>query len=188
MTGIATGDVSSEYIQFRAMQKATLGAREGQILTDRRTKMHQQMETMDAESKAAMIRHIKQKDTQSSTCSLPQHYPSSVASLEELMPIQIKDLRIETHHRGNYLLVKGAIGPYRLRALIAVVEDELGEGSWRQLYQQPDESTQPALNIIAKGDVFIIKELWPQVGGDGEYSVRIDHLGDLIRIDACHKL
>jgi hypothetical protein len=75
-----------------------------------------------------------------------------------------------------------------MRALTAIVEDKMGEGAWMQFYQQPDEAIRPALSITGEGDVFIIKEPWLKIMGEGEYVVRIDHLSDLLRIDTCHKM
>jgi hypothetical protein len=191
-------DEQSIYAQLRAMREEFLRAakaREGQIPTDRKTKsqlikMHQEMKERDTEvqSNMAKIRRMKQNAPESPDCSVPSAYPPSTASLGELTPIQIKDLKIETHHRGNYLLVKAATRPNRMRALIAIVEDEMGEGTWMQLCQQPDEATQPAFSIISEGDVFIIKEPWFKVIGDEEYALQVDHVSDLLRIDTCHKL
>jgi hypothetical protein len=71
---------------------------------------------------------------------------------------------------------------------MAIVEDEKQDALVIQLYQQPDENVRPALSIITNGDVFLLKEPFFKIMGDGEYGLRIDHVSDLVRIDARHEL
>jgi hypothetical protein len=187
-----TDDVSNtrKYIQYLNAQKAILKAamaREGQLPTDRKTRDElidkHQMSTM-----RAMMQRFGQKGILIHSSFLPPPYPPSTASLNELTPIYIKDLRLGIHHRGNYLLVRSITAPNRMTAIMAVVEDEKRDALVVQLYQQPDENVRPATSIITDGDVFLIKEPFFKVTGDGEYGLRIDHVSDLVRIDARHKL
>ncbi len=75
-----------------------------------------------------------------------------------------------------------------MTAIMVIVEDEKMDALMVQLYQQPDENVRPASSIITKGDVFLIKEPFFKIMGDGEYGLRIDHVGDYVRIDVHHKL
>jgi hypothetical protein len=187
-----TDDVSDigQYTQFLDAQKAILKAamaREGQLPTDRKARgelidKHQMM-TMQT-----MMQRFGQKEMQIHSSFLPPPYPPSTASLDELTPTYIKDLRLGIHHRGNYLLVRSVTAPNRMTAIMVVVEDEKRDALVAQLYQQPDENVRPASSIITKGDVFLIKEPFFKIMGDGEYGLRIDHVSDLVRIDARHKL
>jgi hypothetical protein len=171
----------------KAIPKAPM-AREGKLPTDRKTRDElidkHQMSTMQT----MMQRRFGQKGIRIQSSSLPPPYPPSTASLDELTPIYIKDLRLGIHHRGNYLLVRSVTAPNRMIAIMAVVEDEKRDALLVQLYQQPDENVRPATSIITDGDVFLIKEPFFKVMADGEYGLRIDHVSDLVRIDARHKL
>jgi len=187
-----TDDVSDigQYTQFLDAQKAILKAamaREGQLPTDRKARgelidKHQMM-TMQT-----MMQRFGQKEMQIHSSFLPPPYPPSTASLDELTAIYIKDLRLGIHHRGNYLLVRSVTAPNRMTAIMVVVEDEKRDALVVQLYQQPDENVRPASSIITNGDVFLIKEPFFKIMGDGEYGLRVDHVSDLVRIDARHKL
>jgi len=187
-----TDDVSDigQYTQFLDAQKAILKAamaREGQLPTDRKARgelidKHQMM-TMQT-----MMQRFRQKEMHIHSSFLPPPYPPSTASLDELTAIYIKDLRLGIHHRGNYLLVRSVTAPNRMTAIMVVVEDEKRDALVVQLYQQPDENVRPASSIITNGDVFLIKEPFFKIMGDGEYGLRVDHVSDLVRIDARHKL
>jgi hypothetical protein len=187
-----TDDVSSigQYTQLLDAQKAILKAamaREGQRPTDRKARGElidkHQMNTM-----WTMMQQFGQKQMQIHSSFLPLPYPPSTASLVELTPIYIKNLRLEVHHRGNYLLVRSITVPNRMTAIMVVVEDEKRDALVVQLYQQPDENVRPASSIIMNGDVFLIKEPFFKIMADGEYGLRIDHVSDIVRIDALHEL
>jgi hypothetical protein len=113
---------------------------------------------------------------------IPPPYPPSIASCAELQALYIKDLRLGTHHRGSYLLIRALTTPNRMTAIMAIVEDEKGDAILIQLYHQPSETVRPANSIITKGDIFLLKEPFFKVMSDGEYGLRVDHVSDLVRI------
>jgi hypothetical protein len=184
-----TDDVShiSQYTQFLVAQKAILKAamaREGQLPTDRKARgelihMHQMITIQTLMQRQKMQIH---------SSFVPPPYPPSTASLDELKPIYIKDLRLGIHHRGTYLLVRSVTMPNRMTAITAIVEDENKDALVIQLYHYPDDNVRPSSSIITQGDVFLIKEPYFKIMGDGGYGLRIDHVSDLVRIDARHKL
>jgi hypothetical protein len=55
---------------------------------------------------------------------LPPPYLPSIAPLGELKQTFINDLRLETHHRGKYLLLRSITPPNRMTAIMVIVEDE----------------------------------------------------------------
>ena len=116
---------------------------------------------------------------------LPPPYLPSIAPLEELKKIFIKDLRLETNHRGDYLLLRLITHPARMTAIMAIVEDEREDAVLLQLYQQDDKKVRPATSILKHNDIVIIKEPYFKVIGDGEYGLRVDHVSDLVRIELC---
>jgi hypothetical protein len=85
-------------------------------------------------------------------------YLPSASSLHDLREIYFRDLRLGTHHRGNYLLVRALAPAYRINSILALVEDQKGDALKLQLYQQPGEAVRPATSIIDTGDIFLLKE------------------------------
>ncbi|TVY84556.1 hypothetical protein LSUE1_G000747 [Lachnellula suecica] len=184
-------DVSDigQYMQVLESQKLMLKAAEsrtGQIPLDRKSRaelVHKQ----HMMAIQIMIKH-NQQDHQIQSSFLPEPYPPSIASIAELTPIHIKDLRIGIHHRGRYILVRSIAAPTRMTAIMSIIEDENGDAIAMQLYQQLGEDVRPASSIIPVGDVFLLKEPYFKVMGDGEYGLRIDHISDAVRIDTQHKV
>ncbi|KAH7026646.1 uncharacterized protein B0I36DRAFT_273719 [Microdochium trichocladiopsis] len=116
------------------------------------------------------------------TSQLPPPYPPCVRPLNELEPMAIADMRLETHHRGERVTLRALTPPDRMTAVMAVVEDEWGTAVLLQSYYQADEAVVPADKVMQQGDIFILKEPFFKMATDGSYSLRVDHLGDLIRL------
>ncbi|KAJ4308949.1 hypothetical protein N0V84_011784 [Fusarium piperis] len=117
------------------------------------------------------------------TTQLPAPYPPCVASAEDLEAMMISDMRLETHHRGKKVMLRVLTPPDRMTAVMAIVEDEKGIAVLLQLYQQPDEALVPKKEILSSGMVCIVKEPFFKATTDGTYSVRVDHLSDIIWLD-----
>ena len=187
-----TNDVSDihQHIQCLNAQKKILeaaAARTGEIPTDRKTQgeLITKHQLMDMQS---LMRQFGGNKNQVRSSFVPPPYPASIASLEQLTPIFIKDLKLGVHHRGNYLLVKSVTTPNRINAIMFVVLDEKENAVEMQLYQQPDENVRPASTLVTKGSIFLIKEPFFKVMGDGGYGLRIDHISDVLHIDTRHEL
>jgi hypothetical protein len=67
---------------------------------------------------------------------VPSSYPPCVAPFSELTKTFLRDLVLETHHRGKYLLVRCATRQDRMTAIMAIVEDESSDVVLLQLYHQ----------------------------------------------------
>ncbi|EFQ94205.1 hypothetical protein PTNB73_01511 [Pyrenophora teres f. teres] len=111
---------------------------------------------------------------------VPPAYPPCTTSLDALKPIAIEDLRLETHHRGCYLILRAITPPNRMTAILVLVEDEHGDVTMLQMYQQEDEASRPASTVVDKGSILLIKEPFFKVTASGDYSLRVDHLSDII--------
>lgn len=108
-----------------------------------------------------------------------QPYPPCVLSLQELEPMEIKDLRMETHHRGKRLVVK------RAAPVVA-----LAGRSWTMVQDQKGEETERlemCLHKLRFGDEvmevekeFVIKEPYFTLTDQGEATIRIEHPSDLV--------
>jgi hypothetical protein len=94
----------------------------------------------------------------------------------------IEDLQLETHHRGTYLLLRSITPPNRMTGIIVIVEDERGDVVPLQLYQQDEENTRKATDIVNVGTVLLVKEPFLKVMASGEYGLRVDHLSDVISL------
>ncbi|KND88680.1 Protein unc-45 [Tolypocladium ophioglossoides CBS 100239] len=117
------------------------------------------------------------------TSQVPAPYTPCARSVSELRPIMISDMRLETHHRGTRTLVRVRTPPQRITAVMAIVEDEQGTAVLLQLYYQPEELVVPAEEILQPDSVCILKEPFFKCATDGSYSLRVDHLSDIIWLE-----
>ena len=70
-----------------------------------------------------------------------------------------------------------------MMAVMAIAEDEEGTAVLLQLYFQPEESTVPAGAYVRPGATCILKDPFFKCATDGKYSLRVDHLTDVIWLD-----
>jgi hypothetical protein len=94
--------------------------------------------------------------------------------------MKVAELQLETHHRGKYLLVKCLTPSRKLGAIMAIVEDQDEDCVLLQLYGREHESERPASEILTEGMIIAIKEPYFKVNSTGGYSVRVDHVGDIL--------
>jgi hypothetical protein len=71
-----------------------------------------------------------------------------------------------------------------MTGILVLVEDEYGDVVILQLYQQEDEVSRPATNVVDKGIVLIVKEPFFKVTASGDYSLRVDHLSDIVSLNS----
>lgn len=104
------------------------------------------------------------------------YYPPSVTPLERLKKICIKDLQVETHHHGTYLMLAASMSPYKIAGVtISLLRDE-ANATITVSHHYEDAET------FTSGHIFIIKEPYFTITSDGDYSVRVDHITDLFQI------
>jgi hypothetical protein len=182
---VAQEDVSDDSQFFRILEqhKAILEAatsRKGEVPTDhedKKTLLEEyriQYDSIQQEKKAGF-----EKTRLQSTVIGEPYYPS-VANIHGLSKINIKELMLETHHRGRYMLLRVAAPPVRMSAVITVVEDEVGGAITFSLYQQEPEHVRPAADILKEGAVLLLKEPYFKITGGGQYGIRVDHPTDLV--------
>ncbi|KAI2900058.1 hypothetical protein CBS63078_7047 [Aspergillus niger] len=111
------------------------------------------------------------------TSFVPPAYPPSIEALSDLKKALIKDLTIETHHRGSYTLLRAVTPAFRKTGIMAVVEDEEGDVLTLQLYNQDRDLVTDGR--LVDGTIMLIKEPYLKVMGDGDYGLRVDHLSDI---------
>ncbi|QSZ28627.1 hypothetical protein DSL72_003126 [Monilinia vaccinii-corymbosi] len=180
-----------KYLEILNRQKAVLNAamaRQGHRPKDMKSRQELISQFMMIRMSQLMSQSQTQNGSQMRISWVPLPYEPSITPLEDLTPIHIKDLRLETHHRGRYLLVRALTPAHRITGIIAIVEDENADALPLQIYQQPDEKLRPATSVIAEKDVFLVKEPYLKTAGDGGYGLRVDHVSDLVCLDGNHEI
>jgi hypothetical protein len=114
---------------------------------------------------------------------IPPAYLPCTAPLAELRRVAIRDLQLETHHRGRYLLLRAITPPRRMTGIIVLVEDHCADVVMLQLYQQEEEYERGTADIVNVGTILLVKEPYFKVMASGEYGVRVDHLSDVIYVN-----
>ncbi|PNY29022.1 Protein unc-45 [Tolypocladium capitatum] len=132
---------------------------------------------------ASTLLHSWPTETTITTSQVPAPYTPCARSVSELQPIMISEMRLETHHRGSKTLVRIRTLPQRITAVMAIVEDEQGTAVLLQLYNQPEELVVPAREILLPDGVCILKEPFFKCATDGSYSLRVDHVSDIIWLE-----
>ncbi|KAH0832709.1 TPR domain protein [Fonsecaea pedrosoi] len=115
---------------------------------------------------------------------IPPAYPPCTSALAELKKTMIKDLLLETHHRGTYLLLRSITPPAKLNAVMTIVEDESQDVVMLQLYYQEGDNDSKIEDIAGEGTILIVREPYFKLMSDGEYGLRVDHLSDVTYLPA----
>ncbi|KAI1475311.1 SET domain-containing protein [Daldinia eschscholtzii] len=108
-----------------------------------------------------------------------QVYPSCVVPLQDLQPIKLADLRMETHHRGRRLTVKRASPVVPLIARPWTMVQEEGEEDMERLELCLHKSRHGE-DVLESASSFVIKEPYFTLTDQGEPTIRVDHPSDLI--------
>lgn len=116
---------------------------------------------------------------------IPRSYDPCTRPFDELEDMPISDMRLETHHRGKKTTIRILTPAVRSADMIvaAVAEDESGTGILFQLAHQPEEAVFPAKEILHVGDVLVIKEPFFEATTTANYSLRVEHPCDVVRLD-----
>lgn len=122
------------------------------------------------------------------TSQVPLSYLPCTQPAAELVPLSIARMQLETHHRGRRTVVRVLTPPDRMTAVMAIVEDVEGTAVLMQLYHQPGEDTMPAGDILYQGRLVLLKDPYLKVATDGRYSLRVDHVSDVIFLENTDEL
>ncbi|CAI7667777.1 unnamed protein product [Penicillium viridicatum] len=109
----------------------------------------------------------------------PPIYPPSLAPLEDLKKVMFKDLLLETHHKGSYILVRSITQAEKMAAAMAIVEDEDEDAIPLQML---NEKLRCHDGSVDKGQILLVKEPYLTLTSVGEYGVRVDHVSDILFI------
>ena len=178
-------NVSSQYDGLISRQKGTLEEakkRQGQRPRDRKSREDTYNKFMMLLMQPLMQQGITEHKAMLQSSFIPPPYLPCSTPMTELKPITIKNLQLETHHRGTYLLLRSITPPSRMTAIMAVMEDEDDDAILLQLFQQEDERNRAATDIVKVGTILLVKEPYFKFMGDGEYGLRVDHLSDVVHL------
>ncbi|KAK4888300.1 hypothetical protein LTR27_012795 [Elasticomyces elasticus] len=109
---------------------------------------------------------------------ITQVYPPSTSPAGQLEPIHISDLRLETRHEGQILLLRTIGHPLSELAIKNAVEDDRGNVDVLEVYNI--HNSVPPESLLPKGAVVAIKEPLYEEISDGKYCIRVDHPSDLV--------
>ncbi|KAF3762280.1 SET domain-containing protein [Cryphonectria parasitica EP155] len=106
-------------------------------------------------------------------------YPPCIKALNELKIIALSELRIESHHREEAVIIKTISNAYRGAASVSLVEDEHGTVEKLAMYNQSDASI---LSALPEGCVLAVKEPYYQIDGieKDQYIICVDHPSDVV--------
>ncbi|RDW56733.1 hypothetical protein BP6252_13988 [Coleophoma cylindrospora] len=108
-----------------------------------------------------------------------QPYPPCTVSLQDLQPISLADLKMDTHHRGRRLAVKRASPVVTLasRSWTMVQNDDGDEVERLEVCLHKSRFGE---DVLESASAFVIKEPYFTLTDQGEATLRIDHPSDLI--------
>lgn len=118
--------------------------------------------------------------------NIGEAYPPCTTPLTELKPITLRELRLETHHRGRVLVVRAFGHPVQFQAVQNAVEDEKRNVE-RLSVQFADEGLE-AEDVLPRDSVFAIKEPYYKMTVDGFPAIMVDHPSDILRLRENDKL
>ncbi|TGJ86352.1 hypothetical protein E0Z10_g2427 [Xylaria hypoxylon] len=114
------------------------------------------------------------------TTHVPSAYAPSVRLIDDLASMDLSQMELLKHHRGKKVTLRVMTPPDTVNAIMAIVEDEEGTAVLLQLYHQPGPSEIDPEDILRPSMVLIIKEPFFKAAGDGAYSLRVDHVSDVV--------
>lgn len=112
-------------------------------------------------------------------------YPPCLAPLKGLKKAMVKDLLLETHHRGSYILVRSISQVEKMTTVMAIVEDEQKDAIPLQML---NEKLHCQDGSVDKGQILLVKEPYLTLTFHGEYGIRVDHVSDIMFIPIFDKM
>jgi tetratricopeptide (TPR) repeat protein len=106
-------------------------------------------------------------------------YPPCTVLLQDLKPMKLSDLRMETHHRGHVLTVRRVAPVVKLVAFSWTVVQEESSGEMERLEILLHKSKHDQ-DILEAGSIFDLKEPYFTLSDQGEPTLRIDHPSDIV--------
>ncbi|KAM0466045.1 hypothetical protein ACHAPV_000998 [Trichoderma viride] len=112
------------------------------------------------------------------SCFIGAAYAPCTLPLSSLAPIHLRDLTLETQHRGRVLIVRAFCEPNSMVSIQNAVEDELGDVDRLAIYNLLP--TTEANAVLPQGAIVAVKEPYYKLTADGGPFVRVDHPTDFV--------
>jgi hypothetical protein len=106
-------------------------------------------------------------------------YPPCTVLLQDLQPMKLSDLRMDTHHRGRVLTVRRVAPVVKLVACSWTVVQEESTGEMERLEVLLHKSKH-GQDVLESGSIFEVKEPYFTLSDQGDPTLRIDHPSDLV--------
>ncbi|KAK8046091.1 hypothetical protein PG996_014155 [Apiospora saccharicola] len=177
---ISDGSPYATYFKQLFAAAERVASRKGDLVTDHPPAQQLVAEFLFKLQMSSMRKLVMGGQHQLSTTQVPAPYPPCTRTLRDLKPAMISDMKLETHHRGLKTLLRVLTPPDRMNAAMALVEDQEGTAVLLQLYHLPEVSVVPTEHILYKDRVCILKEPFFKGTTDGTYSLRVDHVNDVV--------
>lgn len=169
-----------QYLQLLTKQKQTLRdakSRKGERYKQKKSRY----ETIQQFLLGLMMNINKPSDFFNvRTTFIPPAYPPCLSPFDELKKVMIRDLLLETHHSGNYLLLRSVTPLDRMSSIMTIVEDEKRDVLLLSIYNQEEDTERATEEVLPEGAILIVKEPYLKLMADGSHGIRIDHLSDVI--------
>lgn len=110
-----------------------------------------------------------------------QAYPPCTVVSEELKPMKISELKMDTHHRGRRLHIKRASPVVVLSARSWVMVED-AEGGETERLEMCLHKSRHGEDILEYAKNYIVKEPYFTLNEEGEATIRVDHPSDLISL------
>lgn len=94
--------------------------------------------------------------------------------------LKISELQLDTHHHGRVLFVHAIDTAIRVAAVHTIVQDNTGTADRLALYNT--DIAARAEDLIPEDAIFAIKEPYYVVNANRSFTIRVDHLSDLIQL------
>jgi hypothetical protein len=88
----------------------------------------------------------------------------------------LKDLRLQTHHEGQYLIVRSIVSPGQVMSVMSIVEDECGDAIMITLRHQ--DTSRHRDEILGEGMILAVKEPYLRQMSDGTHGIIVDYLSN----------
>jgi hypothetical protein len=149
-----------------------------------RQQLDQQQATLDLKASFAIVRPDGDTGGYMTPFTIvPPYYPPSAVPYAALEKISFRQMLLETHHGGRYLLVRTLMPPVSSDGIGTIVEDEEGHTLPMYLYHQlsPQTRREKAAIVLPPNRVLVIKEPYFKVLQSGSrYGVQVEHVSDIV--------
>ena len=116
------------------------------------------------------------------TTFIGEAYPPCTNPISSLAPITLRELKLETHHRGRVLIVRTFGIPTRLSAIQSAIEDENKDVDHLAIQNLP--LTAVTEKVLPSGAIVAIKEPYYKITAEGGVMIRVDHPSDFLRLES----